>query len=287
MPLSKTKAKPKKRKLKLSPTEKIKAEVDQAVCDSYAYTPSDSLAIEIAKQNSSLREHLRDPREFLEICTEIKHSPSIDNFEQYGTMLYRSRLMTAHQAEQIIYRLQAYQAIESWKRIAQTYVISAALLDKILSNPIPFICDASKIVLPFRSFYVDLGAFPGENNHIGFFVNQHADAPRIDFVFIKGELICSIMLNQSIVVALPPSAQLRDLNDVRYLNFVIAAVLNFLAINEPSIDAQYIDVDNFSHNHNEWRTYITLPHEQQIDGVPEPHWVRRIDGGITWQSLAS
>lgn len=285
MPQSKTRAKPKKRKLKLSPTEIIKAEIDQAVCDSYANNPKDSLALEIAKQNSALREHLRNPREFLEICAEIKHSPVINTFEQYGIMLYRSRLMSPHQAEQIAYRLQAFQAIETWKRTAQTYIFSPELLDKLLTNPTPIICDAAKIILPFRSFYVDLGTFSGEDKHIGFFVNQRSDEPCIDFVFIKGEFICSIMLNKVIQVSLPESTQTRDLNDVRYLNFVIAAVLTFLSMNEQGMDAQFIEVGQFSHEHNEWRTYVTLPDESQNHNQPEPHWVKRIDGGITWQSV--
>lgn len=283
MPVSKSRSKPKKRKAVLTPAQKLKAEVDQAVCESYANLPKESIALEIAEQNTALREHLRNPREYLEICAEIQHDPHIMSIEQYGNALARSRLMTPQQAEYITYRLIAFRTIESWKRIAQTYTFSAQLLDKILTNPTPMLCDASKIILPFSSFYADLGQLPN-GEHIGFFANQHRGEPRIDFVFMKGSKICSITLNQSIAVGLPENPQLRDLNDVRYLNFVVASVLRFLSIDDPKIDAQYIDIDNFSHEHLEWRTIITLPDERNTD-APQPHWAQRLDGAITWQSV--
>lgn len=282
MPVSKTRNRGKnhKRRPQLSEKEKHRSKVDQDVRDSYAYLPGDSVAIAIAQQNKCLRDHLRNPREFYELYEMIIGDSAIGTIERYGGLLQRSGTMSGYEATRLAYTLITYRTIEYWKRIAQTYLVSASIMDEIMQNEEEIVCDPQDFFLPFKTFFVDLGVISDTNQHEGIFVRQHDDASQIDFTFVNGELITSITLGEAAHVKLPADPAKRNLNNLDYVGFILTGMLRALVLDR-TLDANLVDEDNFSHDHNEWRTYMVRPGEQISDFVA-PRWQRLDDGKIIY-----
>lgn len=282
MPVSKTRNRGKnhKRRPQLSEKEKHRSKVDQDVRDSYAYVPGDSVAIAIAQQNKCLRDHLRNPREFYELYEMILGDPAIGTIERYGGLLQQSGTLSPYDATKLAYSLITYRTIERWKRIAQTYLVSASVMDEILQNEEEIICNPQDFFLPFKTFFVDLGVIAGTNQHEGIFVRQHDDNSQIDFTFVNGELITSITLGEAARAKLPADPARRNLNNLDYVGFVLTGMLRALVLDR-TLDAKLVDEDNFSHDHNEWRTYLVRPSEQISDYVA-PRWQRLDDGKIIY-----
>ena len=278
MPLSKTRNRGKnhKRRQPLSLKEKHRAKVDQAVSDAYAYIPGDSVAIAIAQQNQALRNHLRNPREFYDLFETIKSDPAIGTIERYGGLLQRSGTMTQREAVMTVYTLITYRTLEHWKRIAQTYLITAPVLDEILQDDTPITCNPQDFSLPFKTFFVDLGVIDDTNSHEGVFVHQHDDNSQIDFTYVNGELITSITLGQGAHVRLPRDPAKRNLNNIDYVSFILTSLLRLMTL-DCTLDLRFVDEDNFTHAHNEWRTYVVRPAQDIADYV-RPTWTRDAAG---------
>ena len=267
--------KSKKRKPGLTDNEKLikKAHNDGIIND----PPKNSLAIQAAEQSKALRDHIRNPEQYISICNEIIRNPSINSFAEYGAKVLRGAYhMPKQQAEYLVYQLRAFRTFESWKRMGQTYVVSAPLVNHLLSQTETIHFDVSKIALPFNRFYVDLG-FLEDGQRVGFFANKHRKQPRIDFVFIKGEHICSVTLNKYIAIARPEKCDCH-LDDVRYLNFVITAIMDMLDMSEedPGIEVYDEDCD---YRTCEWRSYLSLKGEPPLLGAA--HWINHL-GAISW-----
>ncbi len=287
MPVSKTRNRGKnhKRRPQLSEKEKHRSKVDQAVRDSYASIPGDSIAMAIAQQNKCLRDHLRDPREFYELLEMIQSNADIGTIERYGGLLQRSGTMAPYDATRLTYSLITYRTIERWKRIAQTYLVSAPVLDQILQSEEEIVCNPQDFFLPFKTFFVDLGVIAGTNQHEGIFVRQHDDGSQIDFTFVNGELITSITLGEAAHVKLPTDPAKRHLNNLEYVGFILTSVLRALRLDR-ELALHLADEDNFSHEHNEWRTYLLRPGEEIAD-FEMPHWQRLENGAITYRPRAA
>ena len=282
MPLSKTRNRGKnhKRQPKLSEKEKRRNKVDQDVRDSYANIPGDSVAIAIAQQNKCLRDHLRNPRDFYELYEMIQGDPAIGTIERYGGLLQRSGTMSHYEATRLAYTLITYRTIERWKHVAQTYLVSAPVLDQMLQNEAEIVCDPQDFALPFKTFFVDLGVIGDTNQHEGVFVRQHDDASQIDFTFVNGELITSITLGEAAHSKLPADPAKRNLNNLDYVGFILTSILRTLRLDR-EVDLHLVDEDNFSHEHNEWRTYMVRPGESIADYVA-PRWHAQ-NGTVTYQ----
>ena len=282
MPVSKTRNRGKnhKRHPQLTEKEKQRNRIDKDVRDSYATIPGDSVAIAIAQQNLALRNHLRDPRGYYEILEQIQSDPAIGTIENYGYLLQRSGTLHPKDAVKLAYNMITYRTLEYWKRIAQTYLISAPLLDEIFSNPNEIICNPQDFILPFKTFFVDLGIIAGTNQHEGIFIHQHEDNTQIDFAFVNGELISCITLGEHACVKLPTDPTKCHLSNMDYVGFILTSILRALVLNR-TLDSHFVDEDNFTHEHNEWRTYVVRPTENIADYVM-PHWQRLDDGSITY-----
>ena len=266
-------------------TEKQKFEnkVNAQLRQSYAFTPDNSIAVAIANQCEALREHLRDPKGFLGIVTAIQQNPKLDNFEQYCDILWQTGAMTRRRAYEFLYELKAFRAIESWKRVAQSYTISASLLDKILYSKQTITLNVADLILPFSTFFVDLGTLGPHDQHVGLFVDQR-DQQRIDFVFIKGDRSCSLELNHHITIAPPADDHDWELSDIGFMNYLVTAVLQAISLRDrdPAIVCE--DIGGESREHTEWLTRIGLADTPLHD---PPHWLTSIDGKIhAWRCCA-
>ena len=278
MPVSKSRNRGKnhKRRPQLSDKEKHRKQVDRDVRDSYANIPGDSVAIAIAQQNSCLRDHLRDPRNFYELYEMIQGDPAIGTIERYGSLLQRSGQMAIYDATKLAYSLITYRTVEYWKRLAQTYLITAPVLDQILQSEEEIICNPQDFALPFKTFFVDLGVIDGTNQHEGIFVRQHEDDSQIDFTFVNGELITSITLGEAARVKQPTDPSKRNLGNLDYVGFILTSILRAMILDR-TMDLHFADEDNFSHEHNEWRTYMMRPGETIADYIT-PRWMRLENG---------
>lgn len=283
MPLSKTRNRGKnhKRRQQLGPKERHRAKVDEAVSAAYANIPDDSMAIAIAQQNQALRNHLRNPREFYELFETIKSDPAIGTIERYGGLLQRSGTMTQQQAIMTTYTLITYRTLECWKRTAQTYLITAPVLDEIFQDDTPITCNPQDFYLPFKTFFVDLGIINDTNNHEGVFVHQHDGNSQIDFTYVNGELITSITLGQDAHARLPRDPAKRNLNNIDYVSFILTSLLRLMTLDR-TMDLHFVDEDNFGHAHNEWRTYVVRP-EQNIADYVCPTWTRDAAGAVSYR----
>ena len=283
MPVSKTRNRGKnhKRHTQQTPKEKQRTKVDKDVRDSYAYIPGDSVAIAIAQQNKALREHLRDPRGFYELFEQIKSDPAVGTIERYGGLLQQSGTLHPKDAVKLAYTMITYRTVEYWKRIAQTYLITAPLLDEIFQERGEIKCSPQDFILPFKTFFLDLGVIAGTNQHEGIFIRQHEDNTQIDFAFVNGELITCITLGEDARVKMPDDPEKCHLGNLDYVSFVLTSLLKAMVLDR-KLQSHFVDEDNFSHNHNEWRTYIVRPAEG-IDDYIIPQWQRMENGHVTYQ----
>ena len=267
--------KSKKRKPGLTDNEKLikKAHNDGIIND----PPKNSLAIQAAEQSKALRDHIRNPEQYISICNDITRNPSINSFADYGTKVLRGIYrMQPQQAEYLVYQLRAFRTFESWKRMGQTYILSAPLVNQLLSNTAPIRFDVSEAVLPFNNFYADLG-FLEDGQHVGFFAHKHRKQPCIDFVFVKGAQICSVTLNKYITVSRPDECNCH-LDDVRYLNFVITAIMDMINMADETPGIEQYD-DDCDARTCEWRSYLSLVGEPPLLGAA--HWIEQ-NGSISW-----
>ncbi len=278
MPVSKHRAKSKKKPPQLTENERIikRARHYGIIREE----PKGALAMRVARQNEDLCAHLDNPIEYAAICDGLRQNPHLNSLEEYGRALQIERNLPRAQAEFYVYTLRARRAVEDWKTICQSYILSAPLVDQILSCTEPISYDVTEARLPFRRFYVDLG-WTAKHQHVGIFVNQHSQAPTIDFVMIRDEHAASVKLNQRITVTRPADADCH-LDNPAYLNFVITAVLNLLTMHRTDSIAEYIDDDGDPHG--EWITHVRLPDEAPMLGAV--HWVEHPAGGYTWSSQA-
>ena len=274
MPASKHRSKAKKRHPVITEEEKFQKQINQQLKQSFALTPIQSIAIDTAKQCEPLKAHLQDPKGYLGIMTKIRRSPNVQSFEEYCNLLYRSRVMTRYQAVEFLYQLQAFRAIESWKRVAQSYVLSASLLNKLLHENPNASCQVNQLSLPFQAFYVDFGDIGSTGQHIGLFVNQR-DKAHVDFVLINGPHCNSVSLNHHISIQPPENPQDWHIEHPKFINYLITVVINALSLRDRDPDIVYRYDDNDSHDHTEWLTHVGLANTP-IDELP--HWTHLIDG---------
>lgn len=110
----------------LTREEKAAKRIAHAAKVSKEYTPKESIALDIARQNVGLRDHLAKPEEYYGLLDTIEHNPQIQNFETYVAFLHHFRGRTKAQATEILYHLYALRTVEAWKQVAQTYTISGS-----------------------------------------------------------------------------------------------------------------------------------------------------------------
>ena len=281
MPVSKARRTNKKRHPILNEAEKQRAKLDAAVRESYEMMPSDSIAIAVAMQNKAISEHLRSPRGFLEMHSMIVNDPRVRSIEYYGTLLHKASDLTPMQATKLTYTLITYRTLEHWKRIAQSYIVSAAVLDCILSETQPLKCSPRDFALPFRTFFLDLGLIKGSNQREGLFVYQHADMTQIDFVIVNGALTTCITMGEDATVRLPSNPEDWQLNNIDYVSYLLICIVRAMSLDR-TLPLRFTDRDDYSHEHNEWRTYITLE-DEKVAAMQTPIWNRTEAGVVTYE----
>ena len=244
-----------------------------AVKKSHNDTIDDSLGIKVARQNSVLREHLMNPRGFLEDYDAIM--AKFGSIEKYSEWLLLRNLSQAGQAKETYFTLVTYRTVEVWKHLAQSYIISAKLLNQALKRS----SDELKVIkyrvedfrLPFSNFFVDLGIIDGSDQHVGVFVNKHSfnDTVRIDMVLVDGNLVYCFTLDGEGEIKMPTQSSRRNLIDPNYTWYVLIAMLRIVSglIPREDIDVSNTDTDR----RTEWQNYL-LSLGEGLEDFVAPVW---------------
>ena len=233
-----------------------------------------SLGIKVARQNPVLQEFLTNPRGFFEDRDNIM--TEFGSIEKYSERLLLGNLYQARQTEEAHYTLVTYRTIEAWKRLAQSYLVSATLLNQML---IKQLSDGLRVIkyrvedfqLPFSNFFVDLGVIDGSDQHVGVFVNEHKynDTTKIDVVLVDGNLLYCFTLDREGEIKIPVQPSRRNLTDSNYTWYVLIAMLRIVSglIPRENIDVSSTDTSV----RTEWQNYL-LSLGEGLEDFVTPVW---------------
>lgn len=237
-------------------------------------TINGSLGIKVARQNPVLQEFLTNPRGFFEDRDNIM--TEFGSIEKYSERLLLRNLYQARQTEEAHYTLVIYRTIEAWKRLAQSYLVSATLLNQMLiKQP----SDGLRVIkyrvedfrLPFSNFFVDLGIIDGSDQHVGVFVNEHKynDMTKIDMVLVNGNLLYCFTLDRDGEIKIPAQPNRRNLIDSDYTGYVLISMLYIISglTSRENIDVSSTDTSV----RTEWQNYLLCPGEKLEDFIT-PIW---------------
>jgi len=233
-----------------------------------------SLGIKVARQNPVLQEFLTDPRGFFEDHDNIM--TEFGSIEKYSECFLLKNLSQTMKAKEIYFTLVTYRTIEAWKHLAQSYLVSATLLNQMLiKQP----SDGLRVIkyrvedfgLPFSNFFVDLGVIDGSDQHVGVFVNKHKynDMPKIDMVLVDGNLVYCFTLDGEGEIKIPAQPNRRNLIDPNYTWYVLISMLYVISglISRENIDVSSTDTSV----RTEWQNYLLRPGEKLEDFIT-PIW---------------
>lgn len=273
----------KKSKRKKSVDEKAQR-INKEVREFYAKEPKDSIGVQVAKQCETLREFLCNPRSFIEIYDDIVSDPTIRTIENYGLLLQYKGELSSDEAMKFVFTLISYHTIKTWRLKAFCYVISAPLLDRVLSDSgeIEYNVSVKDFRLSFNSFFVDLGLINDSNQHIGVFMNQNSSGSKIDLVLVNGEYMCCFVFSEDSIVKMPKNLEDRNLNNPQYVEYLLIAMLRIVS-EEQTVPKEIVDEGKYSREHIEWRSYYLLPGQKYNDFMI-PIWNREAKGGVFYSS---
>ena len=278
MPKSKSR-KPHRKHPVLTPEQKEQQKISRLTRESIDYTPEHSLALTVAEQSPVLRDCLRHPEDYHATCHKISKN-GFSSIEDYGRQVSAVGMMD-YATKQSVAMLLSCRTLEAWKRIAQSYIVDATLVDYALFRNNHITYDPGQLLMPFRSIYVDLGTIENSpDEHVGLFISQHLNEPQIDAVFVFGDMINYLSFFKPGQATLTPDKTQRVLSNTDYCKFVAISVMKLLSLRgrEEGL-MRFIEQDEFPHEHTEWQTQVEPIGKRKKSG----YWSYREDGRVAWQ----
>ena len=279
MPKSKSR-KPHRKHPVLTPEQREQNRINQLTRESIDFTPEHSLALSVAEQSPVLRDCLRNPQDYHATCNNItKHG--YKSIEDYGRQVSAVGMMD-YATKQSVAMLLSCRTLEAWKRIAQSYIVDAKLVDYAIFRDNHISYDPGQLLMPFAAIYVDLGAIINSpEEHVGLFIRQHREESQIDVVFVFGSRITYMSFYQPGQATLTPDKTQRVLSNYDYLKYVTVSILKLLSLRGREENLlRFVEQDEFSHEHAEWQTQVVPLAKRKKSG----YWSYQEDGRrIAWQ----